>query len=108
LARRGAAHGRRRRGSTLLELLVTLVVLGAVAGVVTVALPRLAQPADDTPMSRVARARRDALASGRPVTVTLDDTAGAVDATIAPDGSVVADTLLRIDRLAGRPRDDAR
>jgi prepilin-type N-terminal cleavage/methylation domain-containing protein len=103
-ARRRGPRCRRRSGVTLLELLVTLVVLAVVTGVVTVALPRITEPADDTPASRLASARREALATGRPVTITIEAAGGAVDATVAPDGSVVADTSLHFDRLAGRPR----
>jgi prepilin-type N-terminal cleavage/methylation domain-containing protein len=114
LARRpGGPGGRRRSGTTLLELLVTIALIAIVAGVVAPALPRLGDPAPDTPASRIARARRDALASGRPVTVSIDTVvapaqAPPVDATVSPDGSVVADTALSIDRLSGRPADDSR
>jgi prepilin-type N-terminal cleavage/methylation domain-containing protein len=99
---------RRRSGVTLLELLITVAILGVVAGVVTLTLPRLDEPAPDTAASRIARARREAVASGRPVTVRVD-TVGAsasappVDATAWPDGSVVADSVLAIDQLSGRP-----
>lgn len=100
---RVAGHLRARRvprgGVTLLELLVTMAVLGIVAGVVSVTLRRLDEPAPDSPASRVARARREAVASGRPVTVTIDT----MNATAWPDGSVVADSVLAVDRLSGRP-----
>jgi prepilin-type N-terminal cleavage/methylation domain-containing protein len=111
IARRPAS--RRRSGLTLLELLVTIALIAIVVGVVAPALPRLGDQGPDTPASRIARARRDALASGRPVTLSIDTVvapakAPPVDATVSPDGSVVADTMLSVDRLSGRPTHDAR
>jgi Tfp pilus assembly protein FimT len=91
-----------RRGVTLIELLVVVVGLGLIYGVAMLALPRKAVPPDDTP-HRVATARAQALRTGRPVTVVLDlDTMFAV-ATAMPDGTVLADSAARIDRLTGQP-----
>jgi prepilin-type N-terminal cleavage/methylation domain-containing protein len=96
-----------RAGVTLVELMVALAVLGISAAVVTLALPR-ASAQVDTPASRIANARREAVERGRPVTisVTVDDTLR--DVTMQPDGSVIAETPLHVDRFAGRPVDGAR
>ena len=95
----------RRRGFTLLELLVVLAVLGTLAGVVAAAAPRpVASAPADAWTDGVARARARALASGRPVHVVLrgaGDTAGApgTDVLALPDGRVLA---AGVDGLTGR------
>ncbi|HET7463772.1 MAG TPA: hypothetical protein VFJ82_21130 [Longimicrobium sp.] len=90
-------------GATLLELVVTLVILGVAAAVVVPAL-RHAADAPPTLNDRVAAARRDALEHGRAVTVQLRDSTGAHLLTAFPDGRVVADSGLALDPLNGRPR----
>lgn len=89
-----------RRGSTLVELIVTLVIMAIVASVVTLALKPRASSAQDT-ATRVAEARRTALAQRRAVTITLVLDRTPVSLTALPDGGVVADSSLRLDRLTG-------
>jgi prepilin-type N-terminal cleavage/methylation domain-containing protein len=87
---------------TLVELLVTLAVLGIAAAVVTVALPRPAAHSPHTPAARIAAARREALERGRPVTIVVHVDTALLDVTVNPDGSVLADAPLHFDRFAGR------
>jgi len=99
------------RGVTLVELLVVIVLLGLVAGVAGAAFRSWKAPASADPVTAsVERARAEALASGRAVTVELRDPAGRVaSATAFPDGAVVADGMARgIDRLSGRSERAAR
>jgi prepilin-type N-terminal cleavage/methylation domain-containing protein len=91
-----------RSGVTLVELIVVLAIVSLMAGVTTLAFRR----ADMTPrvapwVSAMAAARRTAVDSDRTVslTVRVGDTVYA--ATALPDGSVVADVALGIDRVTG-------
>ena len=93
---------RRRRGVTLLELIVVVVGLGVMASVATLVMPKKLVPPDDTP-HRVAAARTRALCTGRPVSVVLQLDSIFAIATAMPDGTVLADSAARIDRLTGQP-----
>ena len=86
-------------GSTLLELIVTLAVMAVVAGVVALALrPRdAAHPAADP----VVEARRAAIAARRPVTIDLVRDGRVFVLTALPDGGVIADADLGLDRFTG-------
>lgn len=91
------------KGSTLVELLVVLAIFGVVAGVTGLtfrAEPR--SPRVDDAAARVTAARREAIHSGRSVTVVVASHNGVVVATAHADGSVVADSALGLDRLTGR------
>jgi prepilin-type N-terminal cleavage/methylation domain-containing protein len=92
-----------RSGVTLVELVVALTVLGVAAGVAGLTL-RAARSADPVSpaAARVAEARREALASGRPVSIDVVVGGAAASATAMPDGSVVGDSVLAVDRLTGR------
>lgn len=84
---------KRRRGVTLVELLVVLAVLGVAAGVAGFSL--LTRPTIGAARAgSLAAARREALATGRAVTVedTVDGRRRA--ATAFPDGRLVADSGL--------------
>ena len=95
----------RRRGSTLLELLVTIAILGVIASVAALAARRIAAP-DATDLSwlaadslggvvaRARAARIDTLKDGAPVSASLEI-----------DGSIVADSEFHVDRLAGTRSD---
>lgn len=102
--RRGGA----RAGTTLLEMVVALAVLGIVAGVAGVALR--AADAPDPAAERaalVAAARRTALEERRPVVLSLPDSLGTgrVEGVAYPDGRVlVSGAALEVDALTGRPR----
>jgi prepilin-type N-terminal cleavage/methylation domain-containing protein len=92
---------RSRAGSTLLELMVSLAILGVVAGVAGVAL-RASGGTDSAEErgARLAAARRAALDRRRTVLFTLP---GGVDGVAFPDGRVlVGDSTLNLDPLAGR------
>lgn len=99
-----ARHGSQRvRGHTLIELLVVLAILGVVAGVAGLSFRR---PAPVTTASRaaalVAEARRRAIHDGRSITITVQHDGRAHAVTARPDGSVLADSVLAVDRLTGR------
>jgi prepilin-type N-terminal cleavage/methylation domain-containing protein len=94
-----------RRGTTLIEMLTVLVILTVTAGVVVVSLRSLADSrGEETTETRVAAARRKALAERRAVTLTVETPAGAAEITALPDGRVLADSALGFDPLTGRPR----
>lgn len=90
----------RRRGVTLVELMVVLVVLGLMAGVVGLAW-RSNPASQNTQRDAIARARARALESG--ATVRLQVTLEGQRVTVAalPDGSVIAPPGLHIDPLTG-------
>ncbi|HEY4216571.1 MAG TPA: prepilin-type N-terminal cleavage/methylation domain-containing protein [Gemmatimonadaceae bacterium] len=92
-----------RRGVTLLELLVTLVLLGMIAAVATVGAARIRSETPTNPQSIVAESLRVAITENRAITfdVPVGDTMAT--ATVSPDGSIVADSAIHIDALSGRP-----
>jgi prepilin-type N-terminal cleavage/methylation domain-containing protein len=96
-----------RAGVTLIELMVVLVILSVIASVTGLALRR-AQPlrAVDRRLAVIAEARRVAIDSGRTVTVTVTvgEDSVPVAVTVHPDGSVITDASLGVDRLTGDSR----
>ncbi|HEX8361680.1 MAG TPA: type II secretion system protein [Longimicrobium sp.] len=93
-----------RSGSTLLELVVALAVLGITAGVAGVALRATDDP-DPAAVraAQVSAARRSALEARRAVPFILAD--GGPAGVALPDGRVLlADSALDVDPLTGRPR----
>jgi type II secretion system protein H len=122
------ASRRRRPGVTLLELLVALALLGLVAAIAVVSLPRAAAPKDPATdrarriAARLATARHEAIRSGRAVTIYIadgradaergtDSSQAAFAATAQPDGSLVVDAAisaaLAVSRLDGDVRVEA-
>lgn len=93
-----------RHGGTLLELLVVLTLVAAIAGVATFAARRLPVPDPRTPRATIARARHDAVHLGRSVTGFAYRENDSVRFTARPDGSVVADSALHVERLTGVAR----
>ncbi|HEX9611943.1 MAG TPA: prepilin-type N-terminal cleavage/methylation domain-containing protein [Gemmatimonadales bacterium] len=75
---------RRAPGFTLVELMVTLTVLGIVFATVGLAPLALTAPDEAALPRQVHGARRDAIRSGQPVALTLDP---AVTVMFFPDGS---------------------
>lgn len=99
-----ASLPRCRRGMTLVELLVTLAIMGVMLGVVTLAARQIARPAPDDPYHIVVDSLRASVSHGRPVTLRFVVQGVAASATVYPDGSVVGDSLLAIERLSGKTR----
>jgi prepilin-type N-terminal cleavage/methylation domain-containing protein len=94
----------RRSGSTLIELLVALAVLGVALAVSSVAFRAEAAPdAAERLELRIAEARRRAVESGRPVTVSLDSGRAG---TAYPDGRVLTAEAFGSNPSGERP--DAR
>jgi prepilin-type N-terminal cleavage/methylation domain-containing protein len=96
-----------RRGVTLLELLVVLVILGLVASIAAFAPSAMERPAVDEVAAQISDARREALRSGVSVTIDIVVDGRPRAVTALPDGSLIADPGLAVDRLSGR-RMDAR
>jgi prepilin-type N-terminal cleavage/methylation domain-containing protein len=94
----------RRSGVTLVELLLTIALLGVIASVTTLALRRIDEPPPDDPVRMLADSLRAVVATGRTATVRLLVNGQSALATIHPDGSIVADSIVRVDRLSGVAR----
>jgi prepilin-type N-terminal cleavage/methylation domain-containing protein len=90
-----------RRGVTLVELLVVLAIMTVMAAVVGVAAPPIRHADPDLAATRVVAARRAALSSGQAVSITVVSGDHPYAVTAYPDGAIVADSALAVDRLAG-------
>lgn len=92
-----------RNGTTLVELLVVLTVLGVMLGVTGVAFHdmRVAPTEESTMLNRVAAARRLAITTGlsQSATIVFDGRPRAV--FVQPDGRVLVDSLPALDPLSG-------
>ena len=105
----GAAKARpnclRRRGLTLIELMVVLVLLAILASVVGLSI-RTAQPVSGlTPVEAQLAALRDsATRTGHAVSAQIATPSGLRDATAYPDGRLVADPEFNVNPLTGLPR----
>lgn len=96
----------RRRGITLLELIVVLALLGLSASVVGLGFRQPPAPAGSSAaVGSVARLRHAALETGRVVTDTVGVDGQALVVTALPDGRVVAPSSLLLDPFTGRARD---
>jgi len=80
-----------KRGMTLLEVLVTLVVLALLTSVATLA-PRAAPRGTDGLRKMLDDSLSAAIAQGRTITISAPVDDRFVAATVSPDGRVVADT----------------
>jgi prepilin-type N-terminal cleavage/methylation domain-containing protein len=89
-----------RRGMTMIEVVVTLSILGVLFGLVAVSTVVLEPPPEADVPRRVGEARREAMRMGAPVTVTFDSL---VPVTLYPDGSA---TLARVADSTGAWRVD--
>lgn len=90
---------RRRNGMTLIEVIVVVMLIGLIAGVVTLTLrPR---PADHTPAEQLRAARTIALANGKAqhLRLRIADTTRTI--TIEADGSVLAAASVSVNRYNG-------
>ena len=93
---------RLRCGVTLLELIVCVAVLGLTASVATLAMHSADPPDPNDPMIIIADTLETVLSTGAPATLQFNVNGRAALATINPDGSVLADSILGIDRFTGR------
>lgn len=89
-------------GVTLLELLVVIALIGIIASMTMLAFPPDRTPTPNDPLVSVARARTLAVEQARPVSISLVVSGRPVDALALPDGSVIADSVFKLDRLSGR------
>jgi prepilin-type N-terminal cleavage/methylation domain-containing protein len=101
---RWIAAPRARGGTTLVELLVVLAVLGIMTSVAGLAFGRVrAEPTQaDVMLARIAAARREAIVTGRDVSMTVMLDGGPHAVTAHADGSVRADSLPALEPLSGR------
>jgi prepilin-type N-terminal cleavage/methylation domain-containing protein len=89
----------RRSGMTLIELLVTLAILGIVCSVVVLAFRNPSTRVGDDAISQALQARRLALREGRIITIDIDTPDGPRQVSAFPDGSIVADSTIHIGRI---------
>ena len=94
---------RNRHGVTLIELLVTLVILAIIGGVTVLAVRRIDPPRPDDPRAILADSLRVALASGKPIVVHVLSDSGPASGSVRADGSIVADSSFDVERLTGVP-----
>ena len=93
---------RSRAGTTLVELLVVLSVLGILAAVTVLAARPFDRPPKGDPSVIIAESLRAAVDTPRTIVVRVVRGGRPFSATIRPDGSVVADSALEMDRFTGR------
>ena len=91
-----------RAGFTLIEAIITMTLLSILASVATLAIRRVTPPDSSDPMTMIADSTPVVMARGRSLTLVFVVHDQPVAATLFPDGSVVADTLLHLNRLTGR------
>ncbi|MBA3889656.1 MAG: prepilin-type N-terminal cleavage/methylation domain-containing protein [Gemmatimonadaceae bacterium] len=89
---------------TLIEVLVVLVILGTGMAVVTLGVTSRTPAPDTSVQDQILAARRDAIESARTITISVRGPAGAAAVTVAPDGSVTADSGIAADPWTGRLR----
>ncbi len=92
------------RGSTLLELIVVLAVMGALAAITALALPGRSGARVPTQIERLMLARDSAIRTGRPVEAVVDTGSDGVTRLVRflPDGRSVGPGL---DPLTGEADD---
>jgi prepilin-type N-terminal cleavage/methylation domain-containing protein len=102
-----ASRARRRHGVTLAELMVVLAVLAVVGALTGVAFTGAKPPPEPALGARLHSARRDAIRTGKAVTILVRRDARIHRVTALPDGSALADTALHVDRASGEVGDAA-
>ncbi|MEP6493407.1 MAG: prepilin-type N-terminal cleavage/methylation domain-containing protein [bacterium] len=93
----------RRRGNTLIELLVTISILAIVSGIATMAIRRIDRPNPADPQQMLADSARKVVATGRSLRIHVVIDGNPASAVIAADGSIVADSAFGIERFTGAP-----
>ena len=97
------AH-RCRRGVTLVELLVSIMLLVLIVSVVVPAVRASAPPPADSPQLRLMSARRAALSRGEATTIDwMGDGGSRRPVTIWPDGHITTDSSPGIEWMTGQP-----
>ncbi|MEP6733830.1 MAG: prepilin-type N-terminal cleavage/methylation domain-containing protein [bacterium] len=89
---------------TLIEVVVVIAIVGIIASVSALAIPRVVAPPPTDPARVFAQARRDALKNGTPTTARLLIDSVVHEVVVSPDGSVVADSVVPIDRFSAQWR----
>lgn len=85
-------------GTTLVELIVALAILGVMAAVTAVALREAPSPTPaDLRAERITRARHEALEQGHRVSLRWMEDGVVHHATALPDGRVLADSGIAVD-----------
>jgi prepilin-type N-terminal cleavage/methylation domain-containing protein len=92
-----------RRGVTLIELIVTMVILAVISGVSALAVRRIDRPSPADPHQMIADTLRKVLATGQPVVLRFVIGGAPASATISADGTVIADSVLLVDRFTALP-----
>lgn len=90
------------RGVTVLELIVTVAIIGVTASIAALVLRAAPAPDPTAPETIIADTLERVLATGASVTLTFTVNARPALATVNPDGTIVADSALLIERLTGR------
>jgi len=83
-------------------MLITVALLGIVASMTILGVRRFARPSPSDPRTIIADTLERVLATGRPVTLQFIVNGRPVLATVNPDGSVIADTAIQVNRFTGR------
>ena len=105
MSRAESTRRRMRRGVTVVELMVTIAIIGFITAMVSLAMPSRRAPTPNAPLDQIAAARHRAVTEARSVTIAVAIDGQVVNVTALADGSVIADSAARIDRMTGRSVD---
>jgi prepilin-type N-terminal cleavage/methylation domain-containing protein len=94
-----------RRGTTLIELMIALVILAIVAALVSGVGPLVRLPSPDPITAAASNARHSAISLRRSVSLVAPRGDTVIALTAWPDGIVIADTTARIDPFTGVRQD---